>query len=114
MFLMTEDKEKEITVKAPSKPVVSPEKKAEKAVEKALEEERFEILQISNKVGLYFGTSVVFIGVLLLCLFAYVSITGQAWLIILSSEATAFSLFLWVFVGIVNIISGFLLMGSEW
>jgi hypothetical protein len=112
---MTADEEKEeITVKAPSKPVVSPEKKTEKAVEKALEEERFEILKISNKVGSYFGTSVVFIGVLLLCLFAYVSITGQAWLIILSPEATAFSLVLWVFVGIVNIISGFLLMGSEW
>jgi hypothetical protein len=112
---MTADEEKEeITVKAPSKPVVSPEKKAEKAVEKSLEEERFEILQISKKVGSYFGASVVFVGVLLLCLFAYVSITGQAWVILLSSEATAFSLVLWIFVGIVNIISGFLLMGSEW
>jgi hypothetical protein len=111
---MTEDKEKEeIIVKAPAKQVVSPEKKAEKAIEKSLEEERFEVLHISNKVGLYFGASVVFVGVLLLCLFAYVSITGQAGLIILSSEATSFSLVLWVFVGLVNIISGFLLMGSE-
>ena len=111
---MTEDKEKEeIIVKAPSKPVVSPEKKAEKAIEKSLEEERFEILQISNKVGAYFGATVVFVGVLLLCLFAYVRITGQAGVVILSSEATMFSLALWVFVGIVNIISGFLLMGNE-
>jgi hypothetical protein len=114
MFLMTEDKEKEeIIVKAPSKPVVSPEKKAEKAIEKALEEERFGTLQISNRFGSYFGASAIFAGVLLLCLFAYIGITGQAGWIVLSSEATAFSIALWVFVGIVNIISGFLLMGSE-
>jgi hypothetical protein len=114
MFLMTEDKEKEeIVVKAPTKPVVSPEEKAEKAIEKSLEEERFEVLQISSRIGAYFGASVVFVGVLLLCLFAYVSISGQVGLIILSSEATSFSLVLWVFVGIVNIISGFLLMGSD-
>ena len=111
---MTEDKEKEeIIVKAPSKPVVSPEKKAEKAIEKALEEERFGTLRISNRFGSYFGASVIFAGVLLLCLFAYIGITGQVGWIILSSEATAFSLFLWVFVGLVNIISGLLLMGSE-
>jgi hypothetical protein len=111
---VTEDKEKEeITVNAPSKPVVSPEKKAEKAIEKAFEEERFGTLQISNRFGSYFGGSAIFAGVLLLCLFAYVSITGQAELVILSSEATAFSLVLWIFVGIVSIVSGFLLMGSE-
>src|SRR3972149_1225810 len=115
MFLMTEDKEKEeIIVKAPSKPVVSPEKKAEKAIEKALEEEKFGTLEISKKFGSYFGASAIFAGVLLLCLFAYVSITGQVGWITLSPEATAFSLVLWVFIGIVNIIGGFLLMGSEW
>jgi hypothetical protein len=115
VFLMTEDKEKEeIIVKAPSKTVVSPEKKAEKAVEKSLEEERFEILQSSSRVGAYFGAAVVFVGVLLLCLFAYANITGQVeLLVILSSKATAFSLALWVSVGIMNIISGFFLMGSE-
>jgi len=111
---MTEDKEKEeIIVKAPSKPVVSPEKKAEKAIEKALEEEKFGTLEISKRVGSYFGASVIFAGVLLLCLFVYIGITGQVGWIILSSEATAFSLALWVFVGLLNIISGLLLMGSE-
>lgn len=111
---MTEDEEKEeIIVKAPSKPVVSPEKKAGKAIEKALEEEKFGTLEISNRFGSYFGASAIFAGVLLLCIFAYVSITGQAGLVVLSSEATAFSLALWVFVGLVNIISGLLLMGSE-
>jgi len=114
MFLMTEKKEKEeIIVKAPSKSVVSPEKKAEKAIEKALEEEKFGTLQISNKVGSYFGASVISAGALLLCLVAYIGITGQVAWISLSPEATAFSLVLWVFVGIVNIVGGFLLMGSE-
>lgn len=114
MFSMTEDKEEEeIIVKAPAKPVISPEKKAEKATAKSLEEERFEVLKISSRIGAYFGASVIFVGVLLLCLFAYVSITGQVGLIILSSEATSFSLVLWLFIGIVNIISGFLLMGSD-
>jgi len=47
-------KEKEIVVRAPSKRVIHPEKKAEKAAEKALEEERFGVLQISHKVGMYF------------------------------------------------------------
>ena len=111
---MTEGKEKEeIIVKAPSKPVVSPEKKVEKAIEKALEEEKFGTLQISNKVGVYFGASVISAGVLLLCLFVYAAITGQA-VVILSPKATVLSLTLWVFIGIVNIVGGFLLMGSEW
>ena len=111
---MTKNEEKkEIIVRAPSKPVVSPEKKAERAIERSLEEERFDILQVSNELGAYFGVAVVFIGVLLLCLFSYVSITGQAGLIILSSEATAFSQFLWIFIGLLNIISGFLLIGNK-
>lgn len=114
VLLVTKNEEKkEIIVKAPSKPVVSPEKKAEKAIEKSLEEERFEILQASNELGAYFGIAVVFIGVLLLCLVAYVSITGQAGLIILSSEASMFSQFLWIFIGLLNIIGGFLLIGNR-
>jgi hypothetical protein len=114
MFLMTEDKEKEeIIVKAPSKPVVSPEKKAEKAIEKALEEERFGTLQVSKRFGSYFGASAIVAGVVLLCIFAFVAITGQVGWISMSSEAAVFSIVLWVFIGIVNIVSGFLLMGSE-
>jgi len=66
---------KEIVVHAPSKPVTHPEKKAEKAAEKALEEERFGVLQISHKVGVYFSASTLVSGVLLLCLFTYVTIT---------------------------------------
>lgn len=111
---MTEDKEKEeIIVKAPSKTVVSPEKKAEKAIEKALEEERFGTLQVSKRFGSYFGASAIVAGVVLLCIFAFVAITGQVGWISMSSEAAVFSIVLWVFIGIVNIVSGFLLMGSE-
>lgn len=111
---MTEDKEKEeITVKAPSKPVVSPEKKTERIIEKSLEEERFDLLHVLGELGAYFGVAVVAVGILLLCLFAFVSVSGQAGLLVLSSESTMFSMFLWIFVGLLNIITGFLLLGSE-
>ena len=111
---MTDDEEKgEIIVKAPSKPVVSPEKKAERATEKSLEEERFDILQISNTVGAYFGVAIVFVGFLLLFLFAYIGTTGQAELILLSSQAPTLGLILWVFVGLLNVITGLLLIETE-
>ena len=109
---MTKKEKTEIVVKAPTKPVISPEKKAERAIERSLEEERFDILKVSNELGEYFGIAIVAIGVLLLGSFAYVSITGHVGLIILSSEATMFSQFLWIFVGVLNIIVGFLLIGS--
>ena len=107
------EEEKEIIVRAPTKPVVTPEKKAERAIERSLEEERFDILQVSNELGVYFGVAVTVIGILLFCLFIYVGITGQSGLIVLSSEATLFSKFLWIFMGVLNIISGFLLIGNR-
>jgi len=111
---VAENKEKEeIIVKAPSKPVVSPEKKAERTLEKSLEEERFDLLKGSNEFGAYFGVAVVAVGILLLIIFAYVSLSGQAGLLVLSSNSTMFSMFLWLFVGLLNIIGGFLLIGNE-
>ncbi|MDI6847365.1 MAG: hypothetical protein QMD23_04465 [Candidatus Bathyarchaeia archaeon] len=111
---MTKKKEKkEIIVRAPPKTVTPPEKKAEKAVEKALEEERFGVLEISRKVGTCFSASVLAAGFLLLCLFAYVTITGQVDWMTTSPEMTFLGFVLWIFVGIINIIGGFLLMGSE-
>jgi len=103
----------EIIVRAPTKPVVTAEKKAERAIERSLEEERFDILQVSNELGVYFGVAVTVIGILLFCLFIYVLITGQPGLIILSSEAPFFSKFLWIFIGMLNIIGGFLLIGNR-
>jgi hypothetical protein len=111
--MATDEEKEEITVKAPSKPVVAQEKKAEKAVQKALEEERFGTLQVSRRIGVYFGALTVVVGVLLLALLAYSGITGQIGGIVLSPRSAVFGFALWVFVGLVNIISGFLLMGSE-
>lgn len=111
---MTGNKEKEeIIVKAPSKPVVSPEKKAKRTLEKSLEEERFDLLKVSNEFGAYFGVAVAAVGILLLSLFAFVSVSGQSGLLVLSSESTMLSMFLWLFVGLLNIIGGFLLVGNE-
>ena len=111
---MTKKKEKkEITVRAPFKPVTPPEKWAEKATEKALEEERFGVLKISRKVGTYFSASLLVVGFLFLCLFAFVTVTGQVDWMTTSPETTFLGLVLWIFVGIINIVGGFLLIGSE-
>lgn len=106
-------KKKEIVVRAPSKPVTPPEKKAEKAAEKALEEERFGVLEVSRRVGVFFGVSVLTAGVLLLCLFAYVTITGHMDWMAISPETAFLGVIVWIFVGVVNIVGGLLLMGSE-
>ena len=108
-----DEEEKEITVKAPSKPVVSPEKKAEKTAEKSLEEERFGVLQFPKKISRYLGVTVATTGVLLLSLFAYMSATGQTSGILLDSETGSLSLVVWGFVGLINIVVGFLFMGRE-
>ncbi len=107
------EEKKEITVKAPPKPVTPPEKKVEKVVEKALEEERFGVLQVSRRFGICFSASMLVSGVLLLCLFAYVTLTGYVDWIIISPEIAFPGLLVWIFVSIVNIVGGFLLVGSE-
>lgn len=103
----------EITVRAPPKPVIPPEKKAEKVTEKALEEERFGVLEISRKAGTYFSASVLAAGFTQLGLFAYITVTGQIDWMTTSPEATFLGFALWIFVGMINIVGGFLLMGSE-
>ena len=106
-------KKKEVVVRAPSKPVTPPEKKTEKAAEKALEEERFGVLEISRRIGTFFGVSVLIAGVLLLCLFAYVTITGHMDWIAISAEASFLGVIVWIFVGVANIVGGLLMMGSD-
>jgi hypothetical protein len=111
---MTADKEKkEITVNAPSKQVAAPEKKAEKTIEKSLEEERFSTLQVSTKIGTYFGAATTGTGGLLLALLIYTNITGQIGGIMLSQRSPSLIFTLWVIVALVNIITGFLLLGSD-
>ena len=109
---MTEKKE-EIVVPGPSKPVTHPEKEAQKKAEKALEEERFNVLQVSRKIGTSFSASLLVAGTLLSILLLYAFLTGQIDRIILSSEYALPSLAVWVFVGITNVLGGFLLMGSR-
>lgn len=111
--MTADDEKKEITVKAPSKPVVAPEKKAEKAAEKALEEERYGVLHIPKKVGKYIGISSASVGVSLFILLAYVGLAGHINWIFLSSASSLPIVGLWIVVGIVSVVVGFLLMGSD-
>ncbi|MCW4009079.1 MAG: hypothetical protein NWF05_00455 [Candidatus Bathyarchaeota archaeon] len=107
-----EDKKAEITVKAPSKSVVAPEKKAERAAERALEEERYNVLQVPKKVGKYLGFASVLLGAALFILLAYGSLTGQS-LMFLSASSAWSIVGLWIVVGSVSVVTGFLLIGSE-
>jgi hypothetical protein len=114
VFHMAEDEEKkEIVVRAPSKPVTPPEKKAEKAMEEALEGERFGVLQVSRRVGELFSASVLITGILLLCFFAYAMFTSEVNWMITSSEITFLGLIVWTLAAIVNIIGGLFLIGSQ-
>lgn len=105
--------QEEITVKAPSKSVVSPEKKAEKITEKAIEEERFGVLSISNKLGRYLGFTIIGVGFLLFALIAYATITGQITILMISARAASPIWPIWIFLGLINIIIGFLLISGE-
>jgi hypothetical protein len=111
---LTESEEKkEITVKAPSKSVIAPEKKAEKEAEKSLEEERYNVLQIPIKIGRYIGISSVCVGIALFVLLAYAGLTNQNNFVLLTGTTSAPVVGLWIVTGLVSVIVGFLLMGSE-
>ncbi|MCW4006856.1 MAG: hypothetical protein NWF04_09760 [Candidatus Bathyarchaeota archaeon] len=109
---MTKKENKEITVKAPSKPVVSPKKKAEKTTQKALEEERYGILQVPKRIGKYMGACAAAVGAVLMALLFYTSIFQANWLF-LSAETPLWSLGIWFVIGGISILTGFLLIGSE-
>ncbi len=111
--MSSDEENKEITVKAPSKPVDSSEKKAEEIAEKSLEEERFNVLEFPKKIGKYVGLVVAVTGVLLLFLFVYMSATGQTGGILLSSGSGWLSFVVWGFVGLLNVFIGFLFLGRE-
>jgi hypothetical protein len=107
------EENEEIIVKAPSKPNVSEERQYQKTVEKSLEEERFKVLQFPKKISRYIGVPVIATGLLLVLLFAFMGVTGKTVGILVSSESSSLSLGLWVFVGLLNIIVGFLFFGRE-
>lgn len=115
---MTKEKnEEETVVPAPPKPITDQEKKIERDRGKDLESERFGVLQISQKVGKYFSASMLVAGSLLLCIFTYAMVTGDVkWVAVLPEMpflTYVCVLTLWIFTGIINIIGGLLLMGSE-
>ena len=112
-FSLTSKDDEDITVKAPAKSVISPEKKIEKATKKSLEKERFGVLQFPKKISKYLGITATITGGLLLTLFAFMSITGQTNAIFLSLGFDSFSILVWGFVGIVNIALGLFFLGSE-
>lgn len=104
---------KEIVVKAPSKSVTPKEKKVERTAERALEEERYNVLQISGRVGKYFGALSILVGTLLFAALFYSMLFGQTGLIFFSSNSELWVIGLWILVGLVNVVIGFLLIGSE-
>ena len=111
---MTEnEKEKGIVIQGPSEFITHPDKRAKIAKEKALEEERFGVLQISDKMGTYFSASMLVAGVLLLGVFAHVMLVGLADWITLSPDMPFVGLLVWVLISIINIFGGLLLMGSK-
>ncbi len=110
--MSSEEEQKEITVKAPSKPSVSAERQSERSLEKALEEERFEVLQFPKKISRYIGLTAIFAGVFLVLVFGYVGLSGQLEGLFLSGTVFP-SLVLWGFVGLLNIVAGFLFLGRE-
>jgi hypothetical protein len=109
--LGTDEENNEVVVKAPSKSVFSEELKAEKATVKALEEERFNVLSISKRVGQYFGLSSIIVGAALLLALGYAGIT-QSTAILFSSVSVPF-IGLFVVAGLVSVFVGFLLIASE-
>ena len=111
---MTEDeKEKAIIIQGPSEAITHPDKRAKIAKEKALEEERFGVLQISDKMGTYFSASMFVAGVLLLGVFAHIRLIGLTNWIAPSPDMPFLGLAVWVLISIINIFGGLLLMGSR-
>jgi hypothetical protein len=108
-----DQEQKEIVVKAPSKPVVSSQKKLEKATEKALEEERYNVFQISKRIGKYVGLSSACVGIMLFVFLAYASLTAQSNLTLSTFTTSILAVSLWIFAGLISIIVGFLLVGRE-
>ena len=112
ILLTEEEKKEEITVKAPTKSVTAPEKTAQKEIEKEFEEERYGVLQVPKKTGILIGAYSIFAGALLFFFLTYMSLTGQV-SGMFSSSGPLWVLGVWLTVGVISIVAGFLLMGSD-
>lgn len=105
-------KKREIRIFAPFRPTVRPEEAAMKAQQKALEEERFRVLELSRRIGRRFSLLPVIVGASVLITSIYLVITNTV-LMVDSPEIKAFFIALSIFLGVINVVSGLLLMGSD-
>jgi|WetSurMetagenome_2_1015567.scaffolds.fasta_scaffold288647_1 hypothetical protein len=108
-----EEKKEEIIVKAPSPSVISTQKKVEKATVKALEEERYNVIHIYKVLGKYFGVLSMCTGAILLIVLAFTVLTAQNRLMFLIFNMPISIVALWVATGLISVVVGFLLMGTE-
>jgi len=105
-------KKREIRIFAPFRPTVRPEEAVIKAQQKDLEEERFRALELSRRIGKKFSPMPVILGASLLMISVYLVITNTG-LTAGSPEFKAFFIVFSIFLGIINIVTGLLLMGSD-
>ena len=80
------------------------------AQDMAIEEERYDTLEVAQKVGKAFSGLTIGAGVLLLLFSIYLTVTGP---LTNSSEMKLFFIVILAFLGIVNTVSGLLLMGRN-
>jgi len=91
-----------------SKPITPSEESAMKARERIMEEERMKVIHVARRVGKFFGGLTIAFGIILLVLSLYMIASGQA---SLPSEMKSLFVVFLALLGVVNTVSGLLLMG---
>ena len=111
---MKKKKKREMKVSAPLRPTLRPEETIARTRQKDLQGERFEVLELARKIGKKFGLISVVIGSSLLIFLIYLLVTdGVLTSVVISSpEIEVFSLIFSIFLGVVNIVTGLLLMSN--
>lgn len=103
---MVRKKKKERRVSAPSRLVKPLEE--EEASKRAMEEERVKVIYVARRFGKFFGGLTIAFGIMLLIVSFYMIMSGQA---PISSEMKSLFIVLLALLGVVNTVSGLLLMG---
>jgi len=93
--------------------VISSQKRVERATDKALEEERYNVIKVHKKLGKFFGISSACTGGILLIVLAFTMLTDQSKLMFLTANMPISIVGIWLATGLVSVVVGFLLMGSE-
>ena len=109
---MEKNEKHEIRVSAPSRPSLRPEEAIIKTQQKALEEERFRVLELSRRIGKKFAPMPIIVGASLLIISVYLIVTNAVltFLMVGSPEIKTFFIVLSIFWGVVNVVTGLLLM----